>query len=96
MVHMYDDDVRKLAHLARIRIDETTIDKIAQQLGDILEYDSRLREVDTSQIATTAQVTGLKTIYREDEVVTSDCDRNALLKNAPQTQDGYIKVKRVL
>lgn len=96
MVKITQSDITKLGYLARISISEKVAQTLAPQLTEILEYDGKLQRVETRETAETDQVTGLENVYREDKVVASDCSRDALLQNAPQTQDGYIKVGRVI
>jgi aspartyl-tRNA(Asn)/glutamyl-tRNA(Gln) amidotransferase subunit C len=96
MTRISRDDITKLGHLARIGISEEVAGTLAPQLDSILDYVARLQEVDTEAVETTNQVTGLGDVWREDEVIPSHHSRAALLANAPATQDGYIRVRRVL
>jgi len=89
-------DVVKLSQLARIAISDQVASQLAPQLGDILEYAAQLQSVDTTNTVATSQVTGLIDVWREDEIHPAGISREELLKNAPATQNGYIKVKRVL
>lgn len=89
-------EVRHLGELARIGINSEQADELAPQLLEILDYVAKLQSVDTEDIATTAQVTGLTDVWREDEARPSPISREDLLVNTPQTKDGYIKVRRVL
>lgn len=90
------DDVKKLARLSALTISEQEADALRGQLEEILGFVGQLSEVDTTGVAPTYQVTGLKNVWREDTVIDYKLDRDALLKNAPEKQDGQIKVKRVL
>lgn len=89
-------DVKKLAKLSALTISDTEADALRSQLEEILGFVSKLSEVDTTGVEPTYQVTGLANVWREDKVVNYGLDRDALLKNAPDQQDGQIKVKRVL
>lgn len=89
-------DVKKLAKLSALTISDTEADALRSQLEEILGFVSKLSEVDTTGVEPTYQVTGLSNVWREDEVLDYGLDRDALLKNAPDQQDGQIKVKRVL
>ena len=90
-----EKDVEKVAKLARLEITQDEKKKYTQQLGSILEFVEKLNEVDTDGVEPTAQVTGLSNVYREDAVSRPE-NRDKLLSNAPQTENGYIKVKAVL
>jgi len=88
-------DVEKVAKLARLEISEDEKEKYVQQLGAILQFVEKLNEVDTQGVEPTAQITGLENVMRKDEVSRGE-NREKLLSNAPQTEDGFIKVKAVL
>lgn len=89
-------DVQKLAKLSALNLSDSDIESLRSQLEDILAFVEQLNEVDTAGVEPTYQVTGLENVWRKDEVIDYDLDRQALLKNAPDSQDGQIKVKRVL
>lgn len=89
-------DIQRLGELARIGIGKKQADELAPQLLDILDYVAKLQSVDTKDTVITAQVTGLQDVWREDEAMPPNLSREELLSNAPQTKDGYIKVRRVL
>lgn len=90
------DDVKKLAKLSALTITESEADALRGQLEEILGFFSQLSEVDTTNVAPTYQVSGLSNVWRADELIDYQLEREALLKNTPDTQDGQIKVKRVL
>lgn len=96
MAKVSKEDVRHLAKLARIAISATEIEQIRSELEAILGYVEKLGSVDTSKLEPTSQVTGLTDVWRSDEVKSSSLTREQLLMNAPETKDGYIKVKKVL
>jgi aspartyl-tRNA(Asn)/glutamyl-tRNA(Gln) amidotransferase subunit C len=87
--------VERIARLARIHLSPEEIAKMSVELGQIVEFVEQLQSIDITDVEPTDQVTGLVDVWREDEVIPS-VGRDALLKNAPQTKDGYIVVKRVL
>lgn len=89
-------DVKRLADLSALRITDEEATALLGQLNEILSFVEQLNEVDTSGLEPTYQVTGLENVMREDKVIDYGLDRDALLKNAPDSQDGQIKVKRVL
>lgn len=91
-----NDDVFYVASLANIAIDAQEAEKLATDLNQILGYVQQLDEVDTEGLAPTYQVTGLKNVTREDEIIDYGVDQAGLLQNAPQTQDNQIKVPKVL
>lgn len=87
--------VRRIAKLARINLTDDEVAQMSVELGAIVEFVEQLSSIDVDGIPPTDQVTGLVDVWREDTVKAFG-DRDVLLKNAPATQDGYIKVKRVM
>jgi aspartyl-tRNA(Asn)/glutamyl-tRNA(Gln) amidotransferase subunit C len=96
MSQLTKEEVLKLAKLARLRLSDEEVDKYVLELAEILNYVEQLSEVDTSNLKPTNQVTGLHSVYRNDEVVEYQAKPGDLLRAAPQTSNGYIKVKRMI
>lgn len=90
------DDVLKLAALSKLRLSDEEIERLRGELSSILDYVETLDNVDTSDLAPTYQVTGLKNVTRKDEIASYGYSTDDLLKNAPAVQDNQFKVKRVL
>ena len=89
------DDVRHIAHLARIAVTDTEVAAVQQQLNGILELVEQLRAVDTTGIEpmSHAQDVGLR--LREDAV--TEADQHALFQSlAPQVEAGLYLVPRVI
>jgi aspartyl-tRNA(Asn)/glutamyl-tRNA(Gln) amidotransferase subunit C len=96
MSQLTKEEVLKLAKLARLRLSEEEVEKYTEELGEILSYVELLSKVDTSSLKPTNQVTGLHSVYRKDEVVEYQAKPEELLEAAPESKDGYIKVKRMI
>jgi len=90
------DDVLKLAALSKLRLSDQEIEKLREELSEILSYVETLDQVDVKGLEPTYQVTGLKNVYRPDEIKDYGYKTEDLLKNAPAVQDNQFKVKRVL
>lgn len=90
------NDVKKLASLSALQVSDKEAVKLQSELENILKFVEQLDAVDTTGVEPTFQVTGLQNVWRDDEIIDYGLDREALLKNAPDKQDGQIKVKRVL
>ncbi|MEO5690862.1 MAG: Asp-tRNA(Asn)/Glu-tRNA(Gln) amidotransferase subunit GatC [Candidatus Saccharimonadales bacterium] len=90
------DDVKRLAQLSALTISDDEAESLRRQLGDILGYVEQLDQVDTTGLEPTYQVGGLENVMREDTVHDYGVDQEALLKNAPEVENGQIKVKKVL
>lgn len=79
------DDVRHVAHLARVDLDESEVETFADQFGAILEHFEALDSV--PEVESEAE---LVNVMRPDEAHAC-LDREAALGNAPETEDGYFK-----
>lgn len=90
------DDVKKLAVLSALSVSDEEATALLAQLNEILGFVEQLNEVDTAGVEPTYQVTGLENVMRDDTLIDYGLNRDDLLKNAPDHQDGQIKVKRVL
>lgn len=95
MSKISEDEVKRIARLARIGLSDAEVAKMSDELGNILTFVEQLQKVDISDTLPTDQVTGLEDVWRED-VVQPSPPREQLLANAPAQKDGYIVVKRVL
>lgn len=89
------EDVENVALLSRLSVSEDEMDKNIQELSAFLEYVDRLQHVDTENVAPTAHVLPLKNVFRED-VVKPSLDRDAALSNAPEKDNGYFRVPKIL
>ena len=91
------DDVRKLAHLARLNLTDEELSSLANELTDILDYVDVLKEVNTEGVEETAQVTGLANVLREDEVKIELATPDELLECSPLPKaEHQIRIKRMM
>jgi len=88
------DEVERIARLARLKLAPSEKKKFAQQLSLILDYVEKLKQVDTKGIEPINNITGLSDISRQDEVSPSFL-RQKILKNAPAQKNGFLKAKGV-
>lgn len=88
-------DIEKVARLARIELTEDEKKIFGEQMEQILNYMEQLNEVDTSGIEPTSHAIPLFNVFREDEPQKS-FQRESVLKNAPEQEDGYFKVPRII
>jgi aspartyl-tRNA(Asn)/glutamyl-tRNA(Gln) amidotransferase subunit C len=96
-MHLEKKDIKHIATLARLDLSEAELEKYGSQLSDVLNYIDLLQEVNTESIEPSAQITGLENIYREDKVKEwNDEERLNALNEAPEIEDGQLKVRRVL
>ena len=89
------DDVLHVAHLARLHLTDDEVDRMQQQLSNILEAIETLRDVDTSHVGPTASVIQLENVMRDD-VARPGLSREAALANAPLRDDPFLRVPTVL
>jgi aspartyl-tRNA(Asn)/glutamyl-tRNA(Gln) amidotransferase subunit C len=90
-------DVEYVARLARLRLTAEEKEKFTGQLGSILSYIDKLNTLDTSNVPPTSHAMALKNVWRGDK--TEKCPENvreALLSNAPDREDDFFKVKKVM
>jgi len=88
-------DVRYVAHLARLSLTPEEEQKIGAQLGHILGYIEKLKEVDVSGVEPTAHAFPLVNITRPDEVRPSLSNEEAL-RNAPAQANGLFIVPKIV
>ncbi|MEM8594645.1 MAG: Asp-tRNA(Asn)/Glu-tRNA(Gln) amidotransferase subunit GatC, partial [Pseudomonadota bacterium] len=84
-----------LSQLAKLDLSEDASVKLQSSLNDILEMVGRIQSADTEQIAPLSNPLDAHQILRDDEV-TEINQRDALLRNAPDTQDGLFLVPQVI
>ena len=92
-----EEQVNHIAKLARLGLNEKEKKKFKKELSAILEFVEKLNKVKTGKVEPTAQVTGLENVSRQDKGrAKSKREGEKLLELAPETKDGYVKVKAVL
>ncbi len=89
------DDVNKLATLARIDMSDAEKQEFLGNMESILKYIGQIQEVSTEVLE--RKVGDVYNVLREDENPTeSGKYTEKILAEAPETQDGYFKVKQIL
>ncbi|MEO7040162.1 MAG: Asp-tRNA(Asn)/Glu-tRNA(Gln) amidotransferase subunit GatC [Candidatus Elarobacter sp.] len=90
-------DIRHVARLARLALTEDEIATYGAQLGDLMSHVDELGKLDTQDVAATAQVVPSRNVQRADAVRPQTIlSREAALSNAPQAQNGYFRVPRII
>jgi aspartyl-tRNA(Asn)/glutamyl-tRNA(Gln) amidotransferase subunit C len=87
--------VRKVARLARIRVEEDRVEALAAEISGILTWIEQLNEVDTEGVAPMASTEAVTLPMRED-VVTDGGDPAKVLANAPRTERNFFVVPKVV
>lgn len=89
------DQVKHVAHLARLAITEEEAEVFQKQLERIISFAEELNELDTENVEPTSHALKMKNVMRED-VPEKGLPREEVLKNVPEHQDGLIKVPSIL
>ncbi len=91
------DEIKHIAALARISLTDEETEKYQKDLSAILDYFKKLEELDTEKIEPIGHITGRFNSFREDKQEDfGSLEKVAIMKNAPETKDKFIKVKSVL
>jgi aspartyl-tRNA(Asn)/glutamyl-tRNA(Gln) amidotransferase subunit C len=88
-------EVEHVAKLARLEMTEAEKDAFSRELSSILTYIEQLKSWDTSGVDPTATVLDQANVFRADHVLPSLPVEKALA-NAPETDDGYFRVPKIL
>ncbi|BAU65011.1 glutamyl-tRNA(Gln) amidotransferase, C subunit [Stanieria sp. NIES-3757] len=89
------EQVRKVAHLARLEISSAEEEQFTTQLNSILDYFEQLSELDTENVPPTTRAIELSNITRSDQLKPFP-DKDALLKAAPEQEGDYFRVPQIL
>ena len=89
------DTARKVAKLARIRVEENALPDLARDLSGILTFMEQLNEVDVTGVEPMVSVTPMA-LPRRADVVTDGTIQAAVLKNAPEAREGFFAVPKVV
>ncbi len=96
MTKLTKDDIFKLAKLSNILVTESDVKSLVGEIEVILNYVSQLQALNLANTEPTYQVTGLSNVMRPDEEIDYRISTEDLMKNVPDVENNYIKVKRVL
>ena len=88
-------DVEKVALLSRLEFSESELETFTGQLNSILDYAEMMEHLDVADVKPTAHVLPLQNVLRKDEVRPS-LDHDLALSNAPEAEDGYFKVPKIV
>lgn len=95
MATITTDDVKHVATLARLEFNEEEIQQFTHQLARILDYVGKLNELDTTDVPPTSHVLPIRNVVKAD-VAKSSYDRALVLETAPQADEGYFEVPKVI
>ena len=89
------DEARKVAHLARIKVEDQALPALAAELNNILHFMEQLNEVDVEGVEPMTGVTPMRLKRREDVVTTGEM-ADKILANAPDAREGFFAVPKVV
>jgi len=89
------EEVRKVAHLARLQLTAAEEEQFTGQLGTILDYFAQLSELDVSKVEPTSRAINIKNVTRAD-ILQPYADKEAILSNAPDREEDFFKVPQIM
>lgn len=97
---MLKQEVKKIAELARLKIEDRDLGYYAEELSGILSYVEQLEKVNVEKVASTSSISGLDSITREDATYGEQhknqiSSAETLLEIAPAKHNNFIKVKNI-
>ena len=95
MTKITKEEVKKVAHLARLELNENEINNHAKQLEKILDYIRQLEKIDTDNVPCTTRAIEVPNVFRKDDLENSDCNEE-LLELGPSIEDKYFKVPKII
>ena len=95
MTKISKQEVKKVAQLARLELNENEINNHAEQLEKILEYIKQLEKIDTGDVECTTRAIEVINVFRKDEKRNSDCTQE-ILELGPSREEKYFKVPKII
>ncbi|MFA4817654.1 MAG: Asp-tRNA(Asn)/Glu-tRNA(Gln) amidotransferase subunit GatC [Parcubacteria group bacterium] len=90
-----EEEVKHIAGLARIGLDEKEIEKYQKDMSSILDWIDELREVNVEGVEPTAHITGLENVAREDKEREFG-NKDGIVELFPEKKNNFNKVKSIL
>ena len=95
MTKITNEEVKKVANLARLELNADEINNHAEQLEKILEYIKQLEKIDTGDVECTTRAIEVINVFRKDEKRNSDCTQE-ILELGPSREEKYFKVPKII
>ena len=89
------EEVQKVAHLARLELNDDEISSHVEQLEKILDYIKQLEKIETDDVPCTTRAIEVINVFRKDEKKHSKCTEE-LLELGPSREDKYFKVPKII
>ena len=88
-------EVQHIAKLARLGLTEKEMGKFQKELSKILDYIEKLKKVNVSEVEPTSHSTKIENVMRADKSLKFKVQSSKLMELAPETKNGYLKVKSI-
>ena len=95
MTKISKEEVKKVAHLARLELNKDEINNHAKQLEKILEYIRQLEEINTDDVPSTTRAIEVINVFRKDEKKDFNLTED-LLELSPSREDKYFRVPKII
>ena len=89
------ETVEYVANLARLNLSDEEKSRLADEMGGILDYMDKLNSLDTAGTKPMEHVEPVSNVFRED-IVLESFDREAILANAPDKENGAFRVPKIV
>lgn len=94
---MNTEELKHLANLARLDLSVEELEKYSKEMSEILGYVEKISEVAIDDDSGRLENAGVRNVMREDdEPHETGLYTDDLLREAPETKDGFVKVKKIL
>lgn len=90
------ESIKHLADLSNFSVSDTESKSLEKDLSEILNYISQLDEIDVKDVEPTYQVFEMENVWRDDEILPQDANREQLLALSKEQKDNQVKVPKVL
>lgn len=90
-----DETIENVGILAKLELSDEEKEKAKSDMGKMLDYIDKLDELDTSEVDPMSHVFPVNNVFREDIVINGN-DRENILKNAPEQNDGAFVVPKTI
>lgn len=95
---MKKEEIENLAILSRLELSEAEVEKYSEQFDEILHYVDKIKEIkDDNSLSSKLQNDEIKNIFRsDDDIQEGGIYTERIIGEAPKSQDGFVKVKKIL
>ncbi len=89
------EEAKHIAKLSRLEFNDEKLQKITDELSNIVDFANTLSEINVEGVKPTAHILDIKNVFRKDEVKDS-YNREEILKNAPDKESGCVSVPKTV